>query len=49
MSEAFAAAAKEEIRVAGEEETRLAIERGDVIDSAYICNNRWLDETILSQ
>ncbi|KMQ87383.1 hypothetical protein RF55_13345, partial [Lasius niger] len=32
MSEAFAAAAEEEMRVAGEEEKRLAIERGDVID-----------------
>src|SRR5580765_7149766 len=32
MSEAFAAAAEEEMRTAGEEEKRLAIERGDVID-----------------
>ncbi|XP_072762580.1 uncharacterized protein [Anoplolepis gracilipes] len=32
MSEAFAAAAEEEMRVAGEEEKRLAIEREDIID-----------------
>ncbi|KMQ82875.1 hypothetical protein RF55_21602, partial [Lasius niger] len=32
MSEAFAATAEEEMRVAGEEEKRLAIERGDIID-----------------
>ncbi|XP_025075564.1 uncharacterized protein LOC112553006 [Pogonomyrmex barbatus] len=32
MSEVFAAAAEEEMRVADEEEKRLAIERGNIID-----------------
>ena len=36
MSEAFVAAAEEEMRMAGKEERRLASERGDVIDIPHI-------------
>ncbi|XP_077259767.1 uncharacterized protein LOC143896089 [Temnothorax americanus] len=46
MSEAFAAAAEEEMRMAGEEERRLAIERGDVIDGVphipVITDGSWM-------
>ena len=46
LSEAFAATAEEEMRTAGEEETRLTIERGDVIDGIshipVITNGSWM-------
>ncbi|XP_029177965.1 uncharacterized protein LOC114945823 [Nylanderia fulva] len=52
MSEAFAAAAEEEMRVAGEEEKRLAIERGDVIDGIphipVITDGSWMKRSYRS-
>lgn len=52
MSEAFAAAAEEEMRVAGEQETKLAIERGDVINGTphipVITDDSWMKRSYRS-
>ncbi|XP_077263125.1 uncharacterized protein LOC143897990 [Temnothorax americanus] len=52
MSEAFAAAAEEEMRMAGEEERRLAIKRGDVIDGVphipVITDGSWMKRSYRS-
>ncbi|XP_071654094.1 uncharacterized protein [Temnothorax longispinosus] len=52
MSEAFAAAAEEEMRMAGEEARRLAIERGDVIDGVphipVITDGSWMKRSYRS-
>ncbi|KMQ87529.1 hypothetical protein RF55_13165 [Lasius niger] len=52
MSEAFAAAAEEEMRVAGEEERRLANERGDVVNGIphipVITDGSWMKRSYRS-
>ena len=52
MSEAFAVAAEEKMRVAGEEERQLAIERGDVINGIphipVITDGSWMKRSYRS-
>ena len=52
MSEVFAVAAEEEMRVAGEEERQLAIERGDVINDIphipVITDGSWMKRSYRS-